>query len=283
MPAPQTLKQEIIGLYDRAAPIYDQVGTQQFKYFGRMLIERLAIPAGGQVLDIACGRGALLLPAAEKVGASGHVIGIDLAPTMVEETGAEIERRGLQQAEVRLADADEIAFKEGAFDTITCGFALHFLDYERLLPRLLHYLKPGGCFAAIAPYTPVHDEENLARWKWLFELTKAAFPPDFVPPPAWIAPRKFGTPELAEAAFKQAGFTDVRIEAHEATLYFKDEADWWNWEWSQGSRFWVEGMSAEARERFHRESYKHLRHIQTAQGIPMLNGALFVFGYKNGE
>lgn len=275
-----TMKQEIVALYDRAATLYDQVGTKQFTYFGNLLIERLEIPAGAQVLDIACGRGALLFPAAERVGKTGHVLGIDLAPGMVDETGAEIAQRGLTQAEVRLGDADEIAFDDGTLDFITCGFALHFLDYDRLLPRLLRSLRPGGCFAAIAPYTPVHDAENFARWKWLFDLTKSVFPPDFVPPPAWIAPRKLGKPELAEAAFKQAGFADVRTEAHEATLYFKDEADWWDWEWSQGSRFWVEGMSAEGRERFQREAFDHLRQMQTAQGIPMLDGALFVFGYK---
>ena len=282
MNEPNTVKQDIVGLYDRAAPLYDQVGIKQFTYFGNLLIERLAIPAGAQVLDIASGRGALLFPAAERVGSSGHVIGIDLAPGMVKETGAEIARRGLTQAEIRLADADEITFEENVFDFITCGFALHFLDYERLLPRLLHFLKPGGCFAAIAPYVPTHDMENFPRWKWLFDLTKAVFPPDFVPPPAWIAPRKLGKPELAEAAFQRAGFVNIHSEEHEAMLYFKDENDWWKWEWSQGSRFWVEGMSPEGRERFQRESFEHLRQMQTEQGIPTLDGALFVFGYKNG-
>lgn len=281
MNEPSTIKEDIVGLYDRAAVTYDQVGIKQFTYFGNLLIERLAIPAGALVLDIACGRGALLFPAAERAGSAGHVIGIDLAPGMVAETSAELSRRGLKQAEIWLADADEITFEESTFDFITCGFALYFLDYERLLSRLLHFLKPGGCFAVIAPYTPVHNQENLARWKWLFELTRAVFPPDFVPPPAWIAPRKFSKAELVESAFKQAGFVNIHTEAHEATLYFKDETDWWDWEWSQGSRFWVEGMSPEERKRFQRESFEYLCQMQTPQGIPMLDGALFAFGYKS--
>jgi hypothetical protein len=86
--------------------------------------------------------------------------------------------------------------------------------------------------------------------------------------------------ELAEAAFQQAGFVNIHSEEHEVTLYFKDEADWWSWEWSQGSRFWVEGMSPEGRERFQRESFEHLGQMQTPHGIPSLDGALFVFGYK---
>ena len=56
--------------------------------------------------------------------------------------------------------------------------------------------------------------------------------------------------------------------------------DWWDWEWSQGSRFWLEGMSAEGLERFKRESFEHLAAMKTAKGIAMRDGALFAVGYK---
>ncbi|HVU10581.1 MAG TPA: class I SAM-dependent methyltransferase, partial [Phototrophicaceae bacterium] len=233
-------KQTVVGMYNRAAPLYGQVGTKQFTYFGSLLIERLNIPSGAQVLDIASGRGALLLPAAEKAGSGGRVIGIDLAPEMAALTQAEIERRGLTQASMLLMDADDPVFERDAFDFITCGYALHFLDYERLLPKLRDLLKPGGVFAASIPNQP---GEDTARWMWLFDLTKAVFPPDFQPPAAWIAPRRLRTPQLAEAALTEAGFARVWTELHTATLYFRDADDWWDWEWSQGSRFWVEGMS----------------------------------------
>jgi ubiquinone/menaquinone biosynthesis C-methylase UbiE len=274
----QQFKDSVIGMYDRAAPIYGQVGTKQFTYFANVLVERLGVSAGAQALDIAAGRGALLLALAEKVGASGYVLGIDLAPAMVAETTAEIERRGLKQAEMRLMDGDAINFEANSFDVVTCGFALHFLDYEHTLPKILSMLKPGGVFAAIIPYTPVDDD--LERWRWLFDLTKAVFPAGFVPPAAWIAPRKLNGPELARMAFEQAGFTRVQIDQQQATLYFKDEADWWDWEWSQGSRFWLEGMSAEGLERFKRESFAHLAAMKTANGIAMRDGALFAIGYK---
>jgi O-methyltransferase/aklanonic acid methyltransferase len=274
----QTFKDIVVGMYDRAAPIYGQVGTKQFTYFGHLLVEQLNIPAGAQVLDIAAGRGALLFALAEKVGENGHVLGIDLAPTMVTETATEIQRRGLKQAEMRLMDGDAIDFEANTFDVVTCGFALHFLDFEHTLPKILTMLKPGGVFAAIIPYTPIDDD--LERWRWLFDLTKAIFPLDFVPPAAWIAPRKLSKPELATAALQQAGFTNIQVEQHRATLYFRDEDDWWDWEWSQGSRFWLEGMSAGGLARFKRESFEHLAAMKTAGGIAMRDGALFAIGYK---
>ena len=274
----ENMKQEIVGVYDRAAPIYSRVGIKQFTYFGHLLVERLQIPTGAQVLDIASGRGAILFPAAEKVGASGHVRGIDLAPTMVAETKAEIQQRGIKQAEIVLMDADNVVFPDHTFDYVTCGFALHFLNYEQTLPKLLGILKPGGCFAATMPYVPL--DENLTRWQWLLDLTRAVFPPDFVPPPAWVAPNRLNKPELAEAALRTAGFQNIHTEKHEVTLYFKDEEDWWSWEWSQASRFWLEGMSQEGLARFKQESFANLKKMLEPQGIATLMGGLFVIGYK---
>ncbi len=272
------LKETVIDMFDRAAPLYGQVGTRQFTYFGNLLVEHLTVPAGGRILDIAAGRGALLFPLAEKVGENGYALGIDLAPGMVAETTTEIHSRGLKQAEMKLMDGDAIDFEMNSFDVVTCGFALHFLDYARTLPKIRQMLKPGGVFAAILPHTPV--DAHLERWRWLFDLTKAVFPADFVPPAAWIAPRRLSSPELAAAALTEAGFTSIQIEQHSAILYFRDEQDWWDWEWSQGSRFWLEGMSAEGLARFQREAFEHLRAMKTPQGIPMRDGALFALGYR---
>src|SRR5579871_4085604 len=99
------VKAEIAGLYSRVAPRYSQVGPTRFAYVGRRLVEHLGIGEGAQVLDVAAGRGANLFPAAEKTGASGHVTGIDLSEGMVRETSAEIARRGISNAEIRLMDA----------------------------------------------------------------------------------------------------------------------------------------------------------------------------------
>ena len=56
--------------------------------------------------------------------------------------------------------------------------------------------------------------------------------------------------------------------------FFEGEEDWWKWEWSQGSRFWVEGMSPEALEKFRRISFENLSAMKGPKGIPMLMGAL---------
>ena len=49
-------------------------------FWARSLREQAAIPLGARVLDVGCGTGSSLLPAAEVTGANGYVIGIDICP-----------------------------------------------------------------------------------------------------------------------------------------------------------------------------------------------------------
>jgi O-methyltransferase/aklanonic acid methyltransferase len=274
------MKREVIATYHRAAPTYDQVGTRQFTHFARILIKRLAIAPESRVLDVASGRGALLFAAAAGLNADGLAVGIDLAEGMVTEAQRERVARGLNRAAVVRMDADRAAFAPASFDCVLCGFALHFFDYDLALSQFLRLIKPGGVMAASFPTGTVNPGPELERWGWLFKLTKDVFPPDFTPPPAWIAPRRLNKPDKVRAVFAQAGFVDLEIEQHEADLYFRDEADWWAWEWSQGSRFWVEGMRPEARDRFQREAFEHLNAMKEPGGIRMRDAAMFVIARR---
>jgi ubiquinone/menaquinone biosynthesis C-methylase UbiE len=269
----EKFKREVVGIYDRAAHIYDRVGIKQFSHFGRLLIDRLDISPGAHVLDVATGRGALLFLVAERVEPDGYAVGIDLAPTMVAETYAEARTRGLKQVQVIMMDADALAFRDRSFDLILCGSALHFLDYERVLVRFRQILKPHGMIATTHPYHLPGEHEQ--RWQWLFQLTRDVFPPDFVPPSAWVSPNRLNRPEKIEAAFGQAGFANIRISSEQALLYFADEEDWWAWEWSQGSRFWLEGMSPEGLAKFKQVSFEKLGEMKESGGIAMPVGCLF--------
>jgi len=62
-----------IGVSDLDSPDY-------WDYFGVRLVECAVIPLGAKVLDVGCGTGPSLFPAAERTGARGYVIGIDICP-----------------------------------------------------------------------------------------------------------------------------------------------------------------------------------------------------------
>jgi ubiquinone/menaquinone biosynthesis C-methylase UbiE len=280
-PAYRELKQDVAAAYNRAASRYDQVGTRRFQHFGRELVDRLEVAPAAQCLDVATGRGAILFPLAERVGAAGRVIGVDLAYEMVAETNAEARRRGVANAVLLQMDADALAWAPERFDVVTCGFALFFVDFDHVLPRLHRLLKPGGTLAVSVNHSAA-DPQEYDRWKWLFPLLRQVMGPGFRPPPACIAPLRLGTPERLEAALEQAGFVDIRLAATQATFYFADEHDWWQHELSQGSRLWSDGMSAAARKRYKQQAFEHLREMKEEAGIRVVDGAMLAYARKPG-
>jgi len=103
---------------------YDS-GAGCFAHFGRRLVDVAGINAGARVLDIASGRGAVVLPAAERVGPGGEVVGVDLADAMVHATSEEAARRGLK-ARVSVMDAEALTFPSESFNFVICGFGIMF-------------------------------------------------------------------------------------------------------------------------------------------------------------
>ena len=78
------------------------------------------------MLDVACGRGAVLEPAAGLVGQRGHVVGIDLSPEMVRAAGERVATAGLE-AETSAMDAEHLDLPDQSFDVVLCAFGVFFL------------------------------------------------------------------------------------------------------------------------------------------------------------
>src|SRR5258707_7254030 len=109
-------KRGIAALFNSSAATYDTVGPRFFSYFGRRLVEQAQIARGGDVLDVATGRGAILFPASEQVGPEGQVTAIDIAEGMIEQLAHEIAERGISNANVKVMDAEYLDFPDASFD-----------------------------------------------------------------------------------------------------------------------------------------------------------------------
>jgi ubiquinone/menaquinone biosynthesis C-methylase UbiE len=73
------MENDVAGLYSRVASRYGSTGPAVFAHFGQRLVNLAALAPGEHVLDVGVGRGAILFPAAARVGTRGQVTGIDVA------------------------------------------------------------------------------------------------------------------------------------------------------------------------------------------------------------
>jgi ubiquinone/menaquinone biosynthesis C-methylase UbiE len=102
--------------------------------------------AGETILDVACGTGTLAIAAADLVGATGEVVGIDASKEMIERAAVKAQRAGAL-VQFGQGTAQSLAFPDAHFDVVTGTLMLHHLApkaraaFAREAKRVL---KPGG-------------------------------------------------------------------------------------------------------------------------------------------
>jgi len=267
-------KAEIAGVFDRASKTYGQVGPTYFAYFGRRLVKCADLRPGMRVLDVACGRGAVLFAAAEAVGSSGSVTGIDLAPGMVDATRAEILQRGLSQVTVQVMDAEHLVFPDASFDAVTCGFALFFLpSMDTALTEFWRVLRPGGGLAVSTWGSPDH------RWNWYDDLVKSHRPgaPELHAP---FAAAEVNTAEKVLARLQRAGFISVTVESETATFSFDSPEEWWEKLWSLYFREPLEHLSPTELASVKAEAMAHAREMFARNDLVTDRNVLYTVGAK---
>lgn len=115
----------LAGVFDRAAPTYDRVGDAYHQHFAERLVDLAAVDSEASLLDVACGRGAVLLAAS--VRGIGRLSGIDVSPAMIELAAADLHVAGVTDVDLRVMDAENLDFPDARFDVLTAAFALFFL------------------------------------------------------------------------------------------------------------------------------------------------------------
>lgn len=130
------------GDYDRFSRYMEQDASEFY--------ERLNVPPGCRLLDVACGSGQLALLAARD---GVNVTGVDIATNAVERARARAQAAGLQ-ARFEEADAEDLPFEDGTFDVVTSLIGAMFAPRPELVAReLLRVCSPGGTIA-MANWTP---------------------------------------------------------------------------------------------------------------------------------
>lgn len=157
------VKAQVAAHWDRRAAHFDEdfghsIATAAERAAWDRILDLLAPPGGpSDALDVGCGTGFLSL----ELAARGHrVIGVDLAPSMLELARGKAAAQGLS-ARFEEADAENLPFAAGSFDLVVSRHVLWTLPHpEQAVAGWIRTLRPGGRLAVIdgAQY----DEERAA-------------------------------------------------------------------------------------------------------------------------
>jgi SAM-dependent methyltransferase len=114
------------------------------------VLDRIGLKPGMSALDIGCGPGAVMRLMGDRVGASGHVTGIDVDGRLGRLALGELRGQGGSNFEFVEGDALKLDALPGApFDLSFCRLVLmHLTDPVVLLEKMHHWTKPGGYVAA---------------------------------------------------------------------------------------------------------------------------------------
>ncbi len=127
------------------------------------------MPVGGRVLDLGSGGGLDCFVAAEMVGPTGQVIGVDMTPEMLERSRREAARLGLRNVEFRAGILEQLPVPDGWADVVISNGVLNLVaDKVRVLREALRALRPGGViqFADIAVGRSVSDAARCDIELW---------------------------------------------------------------------------------------------------------------------
>jgi ubiquinone/menaquinone biosynthesis C-methylase UbiE len=132
--------------YDRISRTYDQSFAKYVGSHSRQMVDRLGLPAGAHVADLACGTGTITARVAERVGTTGCVTSIDRSAGMLAVARGKL--AGAQYANVRFVQGDMLAglasLPDAGLDAVTCGWAIGYVQPVALFRLCRRKLKPGG-------------------------------------------------------------------------------------------------------------------------------------------
>ena len=128
---------------------YAVVGTT-LQIVGEQLCEALDLTPGSKVLDVAAGNGMMSLAAARRWA---RVTSTDYVPALLENGRARAEAEG-HRIEFMEADAENLPFDDGLFDTVVSTFGVMFTpNQDRAAAELLRVCKAKGQIG-LANWTP---------------------------------------------------------------------------------------------------------------------------------
>ncbi len=163
------------------------------------LLDRLKLRGDERILDLGCGRGAVLLMAAQHL-TTGRAVGVDLWRTLDQSgNSAEATQRNAvaegvaDRVELHTGDLTALPFEDNGFDVVLSNFAIHNIrgrvGREKAISEAVRVLRPGGRLLIVDVRATGQHQAQLAKramydvarrglgwWFWPARLVTATKP-----------------------------------------------------------------------------------------------------------
>lgn len=104
-----------------------------------------SLQEGDIVLDLGSGAGFDCFLAAQKVGPSGRVIGVDMTPEMLDKARENASKNAYRNVEFRLGEIENLPVADNFVDVIISNCVINLVpDKKRVFKESFRVLKPGG-------------------------------------------------------------------------------------------------------------------------------------------
>jgi ubiquinone/menaquinone biosynthesis C-methylase UbiE len=204
---PETRGHVITGPWARHYDLLVRVGARSYlggseQALRHMTADLARLQPGEKVLDVGCATGTLTLVAKARVGATGHVAGIDPSAQMIARARRKAERASLS-VDFQPGVIEQLAFPDQSFDVVLSSMMMHQLpdDLKRQgLSEIARVLKPGGRLLVLDFKRSVHS----GPWS-----------SDIADQPALMKEAGFSAIEMGETRFQGLGFALASVSRTE--------------------------------------------------------------------
>ncbi|MFN3199541.1 MAG: class I SAM-dependent methyltransferase [Bradymonadia bacterium] len=212
---------------------YDRIYAPMTGYIARSLLSaaeaRLAVNA--RILDIACGSGALFMPAVERaerrraMGGTDHVVGSDFSPGMLSVAQRKAEKA--YDAELFHCDVQNgqaLTYEDASFDAVFSCFGIFlFEDRHAGWREAARVLAPGGVFGTAVWMAPEHNEMFRTQFGPMVEALPSRITEN-MQPPGWL---DVAHAEGLRSEVQAAGFVDVEVHPFHTHFVIPSAEDAW--------------------------------------------------------
>ena len=265
---PDDQKRRVVADFNAMTERYDTLRFVQV--CARRLVDLAALSPGTQVLDVATGTGWAAMAAAQHVGPTGRVLGVDLAPDLLECARQKVAAAGLTHVEFREGDAERLDIADQRFDVVLCASALFFVpDMLAALREWHRVLTPGGQVG--------FSGWGLTNWQPMQDLWDARLRQYGV---TSSPNRRLAEPETCRRLLHEAGFVQSEVQSEQLGYYFRTVEEYWEERWASTSRRAVLQLAPAQREQFKAEHLVEAGALATDQGIWRDVATNFARGWK---